>query len=682
MKKLLFSIFCVVAASGLYAQHLMTEGSVGTPSNGTVHFLYYLPGNYRSTGAGHPLIVSLGGVGERGDGSSADLQNLYVGGIPKKIHDSSNMVFTYTAGNGAVTTDGFIVIAPQLPKTSDWQNFYVDAVISYAKANFNVDASRVFLTGYSLGGVGTWNYATSSSNAGNLAGIIPIAAGYPGNTNYCNIANNKVAVWAFQGAADNVYGGGVANDITNQISNCAGITVPAFDSTFPNEVHGFDFWDNKVYSLTNNIQIPNVYQWMLRVNRNLLNLTPDLNPVATATMGGLQTLNLVAPVKVKNLPALVGSASYDPDDIIVKYYWEKLSGPAVILGSSAAAPTRENWPTTPVIAPASDIKMTQGNYQFRLTVKDYLTSKPGHTQPAIVNLNISFYDGVHSAPATDAGKSRSISVNEDRETGSWSNYTCPNCGQKAFQWSIVSQPAGANVQLRDFNNNTLPYSAGSTQAAFVNMSVPGLYKFEFAVTNQNNDVGRDTLTITRLGSVLPVSYAYIKGSSAGGKNTVSWATATEVNSDHFDIMRSSDGADFTRLGAVSAHGGATQVEYSFDDNNAPAGTSYYRLAQVDKDGHTTLSKIISINNRRAAIYVEHYPNPVHESLTVTVQGINNGSLHMVIADMQGKTILQQQWQKDQSLFKKAVNVASLQNGVYQIIITVGQDKQVSSFVKY
>jgi hypothetical protein len=65
-----------------------------------------------------------------------------------------------------------------------------------------------------------------------------------------------------------------------------------------------------------------------------------------------------------------------------------------------------------------------------------------------------------------------------------------------------------------------------------------------------------------------------------------------------------------------------------------------------------------------------------------VQGNKVGTLQVIIADMQGKTIVQQQWQKDQPMLNKMLGVAALQNGVYQLIITIGTEKQVSSFMKY
>ena len=667
MKRILAAIICVLVAMDMNAQ--MTEGSF-TGSNGTIHLLYFTPPNYRASGAGHPLIISLGGVGERGDGSSADLQNLYVGGIPKKIHDGSNMVFTYNS-----TTDGFVVVAPQLPKTSDWQNFYVDDMITYATAHFNIDPNRIFLTGYSLGGVGTWGYAVTSPNVNKLAGIIPISASDPGS-GYCNIAANKVAVWAFQGGQDGVYGGTAAENTTNKIDQCPTVIVPAFDSTFPNEVHGADFWDNKVYSLTNNILPANVFQWMLIVNRSI-NVNTNAAPVPVIANG--PTINLITPVKVKDFPVLTGTGSHD-DDIIVNYLWQNTSAPVgdITIQNS-------QWPVATVVRGGGVFQIPIGIYNFSLRVKDYLTSAVyganNHTQFANLTVNVSYPANNFSAPATDAGGSVTIGSTITQVLhviGNAAAYPCTSCNVTGYDWNQISGPPAT---LSDYNNASQPYSHGGNAISFTGLNTPGVYQFQFSAITAHGDVGTDIFTVTKL-AALPVTYSYFRGQNNAGKNLLAWATTQEVNSERFDIMRSTDGINFNVIGSVASKGGSVLTTYSYEDNNTPAGLAYYRLSQVDKDGHSSLSQVVTLNNRKTGIYIEQYPNPVHDNLTVSVQGTLTGAVRVIVADMQGKAILQQHWQKDISALKKVIAVGSLQNGVYQVIVTIGQEKQVSSFVKY
>ena len=97
-------------------------------------------------------------------------------------------------------TESFVVLIPQLhPKYSSWPSFYVNALIDYAVKQLRIDPNRIFVTGLSLGGGGTWIYASESvTNARRLAGIVPVV-GPCQMSNGCNsgifFRGNSALVW-------------------------------------------------------------------------------------------------------------------------------------------------------------------------------------------------------------------------------------------------------------------------------------------------------------------------------------------------------------------------------------------------------------------------------------------------------------------------------------------------------
>ncbi|MEI6185477.1 MAG: hypothetical protein WCP65_08105, partial [Bacteroidota bacterium] len=117
------------------------------------------------------------------------------------------------------------------------------------------------------------------------------------------------------------------------------------------------------------------------------------------------------------------------------------------------------------------------------------------------------------------------------------------------------------------------------------------------VTYKNgNSVSSNSVNVA-----LPVTLTYFK--VQGGKlyNTLSWQTATEINTSHFNIQRSTTGKDFTTIGKVPAKGAS---EYTFNDNEKSAAkTLYYRLEIVDKDGTISYSEVreLSIINSQFSI---------------------------------------------------------------------------------
>jgi len=107
--------------------------------------------------------------------------------------------------------------------------------------------------------------------------------------------------------------------------------------------------------------------------------------------------------------------------------------------------------------------------------------------------------------------------------------------------------------------------------------------------------GPDTLG---LHTTLPVRWLSFTGELQGSQVNLNWITGTEINNDYFVVTRSADANFFEDLGYVDGSGNSTQqLSYGFTDYNPLPGISYYRLLQVDYDGHTSRSQIIAINRK-------------------------------------------------------------------------------------
>jgi predicted esterase len=155
-----------------------------------VHYQYlrYLPKTYETdTLKKWPLIIYLHGGSDRGN----DLNKLYASGIPDQIFRGREFPF--------------IIISPQCPEhirwsTDNWfENFFEEVV-----ARYRIDTNRVYLTGFSLGGSGTWYLAAKYPDK--FTAIAPIS----GFTSHMDFIDNNIdklsdiPIWAFHGKIDNV----------------------------------------------------------------------------------------------------------------------------------------------------------------------------------------------------------------------------------------------------------------------------------------------------------------------------------------------------------------------------------------------------------------------------------------------------------------------------------------------
>ena len=115
---------------------------------------------------------------------------------------------------------------------------------------------------------------------------------------------------------------------------------------------------------------------------------------------------------------------------------------------------------------------------------------------------------------------------------------------------------------------------------------------------------------------LPVKLVYFNVTAEGKKAHLSWQTATEQNSDRFDIERSMDGLHFEKIGSVKAAGNSTaHINYNYFDPGPKKGINYYRLKEVDIDNSLQYSETKTAkcgDDIRSAIY----NNPQHVAALV------------------------------------------------------------------
>ena len=136
--------------------------------------------------------------------------------------------------------------------------------------------------------------------------------------------------------------------------------------------------------------------------------------------------------------------------------------------------------------------------------------------------------------------------------------------------------------------------------------------------------------------VLPVTYlSPFKANLINDIVQMDWHTAEEINSDHFEVQRSTDLENWTTIVSMPSVGESHLYEAA--DREPLDGTTYYRLMQVDLDGSTDLShiEIISVNK---STETRIFPNPAASWLRIEA-GIGATVSEVRIFDLTGKMIM-------------------------------------------
>ncbi len=197
------------------------------------------------------------------------------------------------------------------------------------------------------------------------------------------------------------------------------------------------------------------------------------------------------------------------------------------------------------------------------------------------------------------------------------------------------------------------------------------------------------VAIKKAPNVVPVKLVDFKGFSTPSGNKLEWSTFSETNNSGFEILRSPNGKEFSKIGFIysGANNGNSTLPllYHYIDAMAFSGTSYYRLKQIDKDGKYNLSKTIQINGTKINSFILSavYPNPAANKLNVVLNATSNGKTIIIISDLAGRVVLQQQIQMLSGDNSATINIGKLSKGNYFVkaVCKNGYETSISKFIK-
>jgi hypothetical protein len=176
----------------------------------------------------------------------------------------------------------------------------------------------------------------------------------------------------------------------------------------------------------------------------------------------------------------------------------------------------------------------------------------------------------------------------------------------------------------------------------------------------------------------PVTFISLNASKSGSAIKISWTTALEKNNDYFIVYRSTNANNFTAIATVDAAGNSSSVQnYSYLDRSAPLGPVYYKIIQVDTDGSTSTTRIVSYNNQTHSM-VNVYPNPFNGSTSLAFLGNWDTAVKVIIMDLTGNTV----YSLENYLPSEALNIgSSLPNGMYYVIVNTSDAVYTQKIIK-
>lgn len=197
------------------------------------NYLLFLPRQYAGGKSRWPLILFLHGSGERGK----DVTRVKRHGVAKIVEEQPDFPF--------------IVVSPQCPEGVWWSTEVLTALLDDVEKAYRVDKKRIYVTGLSMGGFGTWQLALE--NPHRFAAIAPICGG---SLPWLAPSIKHLPTWIFHGARDRVVPISESRRMAQALRKCGG--KPKF-TVYPRAQH--DSW-------TQAYENPRLYAWLLKQRKS------------------------------------------------------------------------------------------------------------------------------------------------------------------------------------------------------------------------------------------------------------------------------------------------------------------------------------------------------------------------------------------------------------------------------
>ena len=333
-----------------------------------------------------------------------------------------------------------------------------------------------------------------------------------------------------------------------------------------------------------------------------------------------------------------------------------------VTGIPAGSPITYTWtPSTGLTNPSapSPFASPTSTQVYQLSVSSNGCSNSTSTTIS-VNPSVGFVSTVSGNNTIIAGTQESYSITpvpnstyqwaytESITAPLWINIPNSNIPSISFYWPQTTTDGSVRVTVSNSTNC-------GTQVRFFNI-----------ITN----------------GALPVELLSFDGVCNESSITLNWSTASEYNSDYFEILKSRDGQLWNSIDKITASGFSNQlISYSTIDSEKSDVYNYYKLLQVDKDGQSKeygpINVICNVNTKG---YFSVFPNPTSGSFQVIVNDVNlMGNSKLIIKDTKGSEILTKELDIKYGI--NAIFVDDLKNssGIYYIYLV--NEKMTSIVIK-
>lgn len=355
-------------------------------------------------------------------------------------------------------------------------------------------------------------------------------------------------------------------------------------------------------------------------------------------------------------------------------------------------------------ADVSGIEMdNSGNFIFAGRIRDSITiasqtfyETDFYGDEYVTKFNGTAYEWVHRLYGPGMETLNSLAIDSDN-----SIYFCGSFEEKIYvNNDSVSAVGGEDIYVRKLsttgdelwtkiaggtaNNEAYGIEYIGDEKVLVTGVINGSVDFD-NISLSTNDGGVDGFLAEIGNEPVPVELTNFSSKITGNKVKLVWSTSSETNNSGFEIQRSRDKTNFSKIGFVEGSGTTAQpVSYSFKDENTESENYYYRLKQVDFDGTFEYSDVVEVNLESPERFAlkQNYPNPFNPATNIEFSLPEASEVQIVIYNSLGQKVTELVDKNFNSgVHKTNFNASDFPSGVYFYNITANSLSSSNNYNK-
>lgn len=260
-------------------------------------------------------------------------------------------------------------------------------------------------------------------------------------------------------------------------------------------------------------------------------------------------------------------------------------------------------------------------------------------------------------------------------------------GSKYWEWFKVSHdisdiPANFDSDgIADVSGTAQAWSVPSSSGSESN----GVEYVQFDGITDFSTFGGGWFVNQPDGTILPVELVKLEAKPIDNKYIeINWETATEINNDGFELLRSSDGESFEKIAWIEGAGNSTNnLTYQYDDFEVVSNTYYYRLNQIDFDGNATLSPIVNATLKtlnKDLFNLKLSPNPTQNKSQLEIITNKAQNVSVKVYDVLGRIVYTESLILKEGTNSSTIESGNITPGMYSVLIT--KDDKILDTIKW